>query len=195
MWWERATGRLQFTDAVGNVVLQEPADGGKVMPSATVNGESTYAPEQSFLSPADEALYGMGQYQEGLWNYRGIPLVLRQVNTHTCVPMLVSSRGYGVFWNNAALTQFNPADTEVAINPTTGAGTFTTAAAGEYVFQVRDGNLSGDIGVSVNGSEIARITNMWVPHSVPGKSRCRRTRSARCSAMAAVRMRRSSRVL
>lgn len=166
---DRTSGRLQFTDATGNVVLEEPADSGKTMPAATVNGENSHAPEQTFLSPSDEALYGMGQYQEGLWNYRGIPLVLRQVNTHTCVPMLVSSRGYGVFWNNAALTHFNPADTEVAINSTTGSGTFTTTAAGEYVFQVRDGNLSGDIGVSVNGTEVARITNMWVPHSVSGK--------------------------
>ena len=166
---DRTSGRLQFTDPGGNVVLEEPADGGKTMPAATVNGENSHAPEQTFLSPTDEALYGMGQYQEGLWNYRGIPLVLRQVNTHTSVPMLVSSRGYGLFWNNAALTHFNPADTEVAINSTTGSGTFTTTEAGEYAFQVRDGDLRDDIGVSVNGSEVARITNMWVPHSVSGK--------------------------
>lgn len=164
-----ASGRLQFTDPGGNVLLEEPADGGKSMPVATVNGENSHAPQQSFLSPSGEALYGMGQFQEGLWNYRGIPLVLRQVNTHTSVPVLVSSRGYGLFWNNASLTDFNPADTELAIDSGTGAGTFTTGAAGEYVFQVRDGDLRADIGVSVNGSEVARITNYWVPHSVSGK--------------------------
>lgn len=166
---DRATGALRFLDSFGAVLLEEPADGGKSMPPTTVNGEETYRPTQVFVSPADEALFGLGQFQEGLWNYRGIPLQLRQSNTQIAVPMLISSKGYGLLWDNASLTDFNPADAQVAIDPVTRRGTFRTGAAGPYVFMVRDGNLNQEIGVSVNGVEVARIVNRWVPPSVSGK--------------------------
>ena len=107
---DRATGRVQFLDARGAPLLQEVAGGGKKMTPATVNGEHSFQPEQSFLSPADEVLYGLGQAQEGIWNWRGIPRQLLQHNTDIALPMLISSKGYGLFWNNAAVTQFNPAD-------------------------------------------------------------------------------------
>src|SRR5271157_1732121 len=129
---DKATGAVAFYDASGNLLLAEPASGGKAMAAVTVNGESSYQPEQSFTSPADEFLYGLGQFQEGIWNWRGMPQQLRQVNTQIAVPMIVSSRGYGLLWNNASLTEFNPADTQVAL--TNGSGIFTTAGAGDCVF-------------------------------------------------------------
>ncbi len=163
----KTTGALQFFDATDRLLLEEPADGGKMMPPATVNGESAYQPQQVFKSPGDEFLYGLGQYQEGTWNWRGIPQQLRQVNTQIAIPMVVSSYGYGVLWHNAALTEFNPADNQVAL--TSGTGTFTTGAAGDYVFIVKDGNLSGLIGVQVNGQTVASIANTWVPYTISGK--------------------------
>ena len=51
------------------------------MTAATVNGESSFQPEQTFISPPDEFLYGLGQFQEGIWNWRGMPQQLRQLNT------------------------------------------------------------------------------------------------------------------
>jgi alpha-D-xyloside xylohydrolase len=137
------------------------------MPAATVNGESSFQPEQSFASPADEFIYGLGQFQEGIWNWRGMPQQLRQLNTQISIPMIVSSYGYGVLWNNASLTEFNPADTQVAL--TGKSGTFTTTAAGDYVFIVKDGDRRGLIGVQVNGQTVAAITNMWVPYTISGK--------------------------
>ena len=99
------------------------------MTAATVNGESSYHPEQIFASPADEFLYGLGQFQEGIWNWRGMPQELRQLNTQISIPMIVSSYGYGLFWNNASLTEFNPADVQVTM--TNKSGTFTTTDAGD----------------------------------------------------------------
>ncbi len=168
---DRATGALRFLDPSGGILLEEPADGGKSMTPVTVNGESAHRPMQVFRCPADEALFGLGQYQEGLWNYRGIPLQLRQSNTQIAVPMLLSSRGYGLLWDNASLTDFNPADDPVPIDPNTRTGTFHTDAAGDYVFMVRDGDLDDEIGVSVDGVEVVRIVNTWVPHSVSGRIR------------------------
>ena len=166
---DRATGALRFLDSGDQVLLEEPADGGKSMTPVTVNGEQTHRPMQTFQCPADEALFGMGQFQEGLWDYRGIPLELRQTNTHIAAPMLLSSKGYGLLWDNASFTDFNPAPAQVAVDSETKLGTFHTGAAGEYAFMVRDGNRSQDIGVSVNGTEVARVVNLVVPCSVAGK--------------------------
>ena len=88
---DKATGAVAFYDASGKLLLSEPADGGKAMTPATVNGESSYQPEQTFTSPADEFIYGLGQFQEGIWNWRGMPQQLRQLNTEISLPMIVSS--------------------------------------------------------------------------------------------------------
>jgi alpha-D-xyloside xylohydrolase len=68
----------------------------------TVSGSS------SMLSPG-EALYGLGQHQEGFLNVRDIPVRLLQANTNIAIPFLISTKGYGLLWNNAALTDFDPA--------------------------------------------------------------------------------------
>ena len=164
---DKATGAVAFSDARGNLLLAEPADGGKTMTPATVNGESSFKPEQTFSSPADEFLHGLGQYQEGIWNWRGMPQELRQLNTQIAIPMIVSSHGYGLLWNNASLTEFNPADTQVMLSGKLGA--FTTTDAGDYVFFVKDGDRRNLIGVQVNGQTVAAITNLWVPYTICGK--------------------------
>ena len=50
----------------------------------------------AFLSPQDEYLYGLGQFQDGYCNVRGLSRRLTQVNTQISIPMLLSSKGYGV---------------------------------------------------------------------------------------------------
>ena len=84
------------------------------------------------MSP-DEALYGLGQHQEGFFNVRDIPIRLLQANTNISIPFLISTKGYGLLWNNAALTDFNPT-TEVIHLDENGAGTFQTGREGEYGF-------------------------------------------------------------
>ena len=164
---DKAGGAVAFYDASGKLLLAEPAAGGKTMTPATVNGESSYQPEQTFTSASDEFLYGLGQFQEGIWNWRGMPEQLRQLNTQISIPMIVSSHGYGLLWNNASLTDFNPVDTEVTM--TNRSGTYTTDAAGEYVFMVKDGDRRNLIGVQVNGQTVAAITNTWVTYTISGK--------------------------
>lgn len=165
---DKATGAVAFYDVSGNVLLSEPADGGKTMTAATVNGESSFHPEQTFVSPTDEFIYGLGQFQEGIWNWRGMPQQLRQLNTEISLPMIVSSYGYGLLWNNAALTEFNPADTQVAL--TNKSGTFTTTDAGDYAFFVKDGDRRSMIGIQINDQTICAITNMWVTYNLSAKT-------------------------
>jgi alpha-D-xyloside xylohydrolase len=164
---DKGTGAVAFYDASGNLLLAEPAAGGKMMTPATVNGESSFQPEQSFTSPAGEFLYGLGQFQEGIWNWRGMPQQLRQLNTEISIPMIVSSYGYGLLWNNASLTEFNPADAQVTL--TNRSGTVTSTAGGDYAVFVKDGDRRNLIGVQINGQTIVAITNMWVTYTLSGK--------------------------
>jgi alpha-D-xyloside xylohydrolase len=101
----RADGTIQFSDASGKHLM---FDGGRKMSPAEVNGEKTYRAE-TFVSVygSPEALYGLGQHQAGVWNYRGESVDISQDNTNIAVPFLVSSNGYGLFWNNASRSRFN----------------------------------------------------------------------------------------
>jgi alpha-D-xyloside xylohydrolase len=68
-----------------------------------VNGEKTLHPERfTNMWDTQEAFYGLGQHQAGVWNYRGEDVAISQDNTNISVPMLLSSNGYGIFWNNGS---------------------------------------------------------------------------------------------
>lgn len=51
----------------------------------------------------DEKLYGMGQYQQPDLELKGCILELAQRNSQASVPFVLSSRGYGLLWNNPAI--------------------------------------------------------------------------------------------
>lgn len=55
-----------------------------------------------------EYQYGLGQFQDGYTNVRGLTRRLTQVNTQISLPMYISSKGYGLLWNNLGRTDFNP---------------------------------------------------------------------------------------
>jgi alpha-D-xyloside xylohydrolase len=100
----RASGAVGFYDESGKVLLLEKADGGKQLTPAHVGGIETLRSRQDFALAPDEAIYGLGQHQQGLMNYRGATVYLQQKNPgESDVPVLISSRGYGVLWDNPAV--------------------------------------------------------------------------------------------
>ena len=101
----RATGAVAFYDAAGRRIAAE-TPGGREMTPAVVMGERTYHVRQVWEANRGEALYGLGQRQEGLADLKGFDLDLWQRNTSEVVPVLVSSRGYGIFWDNTSFTRF-----------------------------------------------------------------------------------------
>ena len=54
-----------------------------------------------------EALYGLGSHEEGMFNLRGQHQYLYQQNLKVAVPVLVSTRGYGVFLDCTSLVTFH----------------------------------------------------------------------------------------
>lgn len=102
---DRRDASITYRTAEGRQLVQEASR--KLMP-AKVNGEDTYRSE-SFLNiyGSREGLYGLGQQQAGVWNHRGNSVDLSHDNSHIAVPFLVSSNGYGIFWNNTSRSRFN----------------------------------------------------------------------------------------
>ncbi|MDO4275913.1 MAG: glycoside hydrolase family 31 protein [Eubacteriales bacterium] len=48
----------------------------------------------------NEKIFGMGQYQQPYLNLKGLDLELAHRNSQASVPFFISSRGYGMLWNN-----------------------------------------------------------------------------------------------
>ncbi len=99
-------GTITFCKADGLLILREKATRSKIFTAAEVMGEPTYHVQQFFESPADEAFYGLGQHQNGVMNYKGHDVDLWQYNIVAAVPFLVSSRHYGILWDNNSRTKF-----------------------------------------------------------------------------------------
>jgi alpha-D-xyloside xylohydrolase len=102
---DRTNSSLVFQDVAGKKIAQEET---RTLTPVEVNGEKTLHAER-FVNMWDtqEAFYGLGQHQAGVWNYRGEAIDISQDNTNISVPLLLSSNGYGIFWNNGSRSRFN----------------------------------------------------------------------------------------
>lgn len=94
-----------FVTKDGKVLLAEkPSSTGFI--SFNDAGNSTYQIRQTFLLDNDEAIYGLGQHQQGKMNQRNQTLFLQQANTEICIPLVHSIKGYALFWDNYSPTTF-----------------------------------------------------------------------------------------
>jgi alpha-D-xyloside xylohydrolase len=99
------TGAVRFSDKDGKLILAEQPNGRTFTP-VKVPDRSFYSVRQQFASPDDEAFYGLGQHQKGNMNYKGRDVELAQHNMDIGIPFVVSSRHYGLLWDNNSITRF-----------------------------------------------------------------------------------------
>lgn len=99
---EKQTSRLQLYDKAGTLLLAEAPGGGR----NALHGDSCIVSSRFVLSPG-EALYGLGQFRDGALNLRGKDRELVQINTQAAVPVLLSTQGWGLFWDNPSRTVFS----------------------------------------------------------------------------------------
>ena len=152
------------------------------------DGEATL----TFTSPKDECLFGLGQFQDGYSNVRGLSRRLTQVNTQISLPMLISNKGYGILWNNYGLTDFNPCSEQVSltvsqtgaatgpaqeVNVTTTEGnrremrrnnafeaTIDIAKTGDYALLLDVGQkMARRHNLVIDGQTVIDAQNMWLP--------------------------------
>jgi alpha-D-xyloside xylohydrolase len=103
---DRKTGAVGFFDLMDNPILLESADGREISPSTQPGVQGTLV-RQSFVLAPDEGIYGLGQHQQGIWNYRGHTVHLLQENREVGIPVILSSRGYSLLWDNPAVTDID----------------------------------------------------------------------------------------
>ncbi len=134
---DRYTLAFTYRDQAGNVLTREPARGGKTLDRIDVlvsvfddgtaveshdNADGVridavdvrkvvdrqaYRTKLEFEWADGEALYGLGSHEEGMFNLRGQHQYLYQQNMKAVVPVLLSSRGYGVFVDCTSLMTFH----------------------------------------------------------------------------------------
>lgn len=97
-------GSVQFSTATGEGLLRERNSIPRTYEPAELNGEKTFHVEDRFAPDFSEGFYGLGQHQNGMFNYRGATVELGQNNTDVAIPLLLSSKGYALMWNTASLT-------------------------------------------------------------------------------------------
>jgi alpha-D-xyloside xylohydrolase len=98
-----SSGLVSYTDLGDNSLVSEYS---KSLTSATVESVATNTVAAAFNSPTNEALFGLGQHQDGVINRKGSTLRMLNANTEIQIPVLVSNKGYGIFWDNYSTTNF-----------------------------------------------------------------------------------------
>ena len=109
-------GTLTFYNEKGTVLLQEHRRqlGKEYTPKSSVllidarefkpmNGGDFELTMRFESLDKNEKIYGMGQYQQPYLDIKGMELELAQRNSQVSVPFHLSSRGYGMLWNNPAI--------------------------------------------------------------------------------------------
>lgn len=99
------TGAVSFRDNSGKKILIEKPTGGRSFQSAIFDGRRQYHLTQTFQTTEDDAWYGLGQHQDGIMNYKGQQVTFFQNNTEVAIPFLISSKNYGILWDNYSLTK------------------------------------------------------------------------------------------
>ncbi len=189
--YDMESGVIEFADNTGRIFLSE-VPGSRKMTLDSVMGEPCFLVEQSFDSPEDEFLFGLGQFQDGHYNLRNVSRRLIQVNSQIAIPFLYSSKGYGILWHQYGLTEFNPTDNhipltkvesstdenqEVEVTTTSGTqkvsqrqsvytGKFTLDRDGEYSIMLNLGDMDNRHLLVIDDSAIIDQTNLWLPPAV-----------------------------
>lgn len=183
---DQAQRILTIKDKSGREIFK--ATSHQLRPS-TVANEPTQEAQLTVYSPEDEHLYGLGQFQDGFADVRGLTRRLTQVNTQISIPVFLSNKGYGILWNNYGLVDFNPADNAlplvakgkagehevVNITTTTGgrreervrgafAAQLTVPADGRYALLLDVGQtMARRHNLVIDGEVVLDARNLWLP--------------------------------
>ena len=107
---DEKTGSITFMDAKGKVLLREK--------------KHSFSPlNQTFTLDKGEAIYGLGTIQNGKMNRRGEHKRMEQSNLEDFQSVIQSIKGWGIYWDNYAPTQFDDDQNGMSL----------TSEAGDYI--------------------------------------------------------------
>ncbi len=108
----KATNAIIYMDKKGMVITAEDKAENKTMKPATIAGIKTYNCTSQFVSPKNEALYGLGCHPEDSLsiNYKGRNQEMLIKYMTGAIPVLLSTNGYGLLWDNYSASNFYGAE-------------------------------------------------------------------------------------
>ena len=107
---DQKTGCITFMNAKGKVLLREK--------------KHSFSPlNQTFTLDKGEAIYGLGTIQNGKMNRRGEHKRMEQSNLEDFQSVIQSIKGWGIYWDNYAPTQFDDDQNGMSL----------TSEAGDYI--------------------------------------------------------------
>jgi alpha-D-xyloside xylohydrolase len=109
------TGQVTVFDKAGNSLLKEETRGNfdKVTADPVTPDADSFAVRQEFNRGSDEGYFGLGQHQNNQVNWAGENVELTTYNLVISVPFLVSSKNYGILWDNNSITRVgDPRETQ-----------------------------------------------------------------------------------
>ncbi len=97
-------GNIEFFSMDNDPILKEK---GKPFFSPVVYySDSGFTAQQHFQLDPTEGVYGLGEQTDGYFNFRGKSVALTQANVGAANSFLVSTKNYGILWDNYSKTVF-----------------------------------------------------------------------------------------
>ena len=100
----KADGRIEFLTPGRDNILKET--GNTSFTPIVYNSDSGFSVRQEFTLSDKEGIYGFGEQESGLFNFRGQKVTLAQANVGAANSFFISSMNYGIFWDNYSKTVF-----------------------------------------------------------------------------------------
>ncbi|KKL56701.1 hypothetical protein LCGC14_2242790, partial [marine sediment metagenome] len=110
-------GKVSFKNSQGETVLAEAdrrftaVTGDPITPD-----HDSFAIRQQWNKGSDEGFFGLGQQQNNQVNYAGENVELTTHNLEIAIPFVVSTRNYGVLWDNNSVTNFGDPEQSRSLN-------------------------------------------------------------------------------
>ena len=99
-------GEIAFRDETGRILVRADGPDASSFLPVSPDGESAFQLRQRFHFPGEDGLYGLGQFEDGLLDFRGQEILLAQANRVAINPFLVSGQGCGILWENYSVSKF-----------------------------------------------------------------------------------------
>ena len=100
------TGNYSFYDSNGKLLLKEITNKSEFVRQDSI----VPLPRSLFKLTPEEALYGLGQFRDNALNLRGKKRELVQFNTQAAVPVIYSTTGWGLLWDNPSRTVYSDSE-------------------------------------------------------------------------------------
>lgn len=113
-------GEISFFTAAGEPLLAEQSSA--VFTPTNDAGTPALKVRQAFTLDADEAIYGLGNLENGRLSQRGESRVLMPGNVEDGIPVIQSVKGWGIIWDNYSPTLFSDTPSATSFESEVGEG-------------------------------------------------------------------------